>query len=72
MVRALSRSKAPLACVWDEERSYTANSMPRNSAGVLADGKPWVSMLLSQNRFTMLTRVTNLAFGISRQTYLCR
>ena len=33
--------------------------------GGLADGKPWVFMPLSWNRFTMPTRVTNLAFGIS-------
>ena len=32
MVRALSGSKAPLSCVWDEERSYTADSLPRNSS----------------------------------------
>ena len=33
--------------------------------GGLADGKPWVSMPLSRNVFTMPTRVTNLVFGIS-------
>ena len=59
------RIKVPLACVWHEERFYTAGPVPRNSAGGLADGKPWVSMPLSRNGFTMTTRVTNLAFGIS-------
>ena len=61
----VSGSKAPLACVWHEERFYTAGPVPRNSVGDLADGKPWVSKWLSWNRFTMPTRVTNLKFGIS-------
>ena len=61
----VSGSKAPLACVWHEEQLYTAGPVPWNSAGGLADGKPWVSKPLSQNGFTMLTRITNLAFGIS-------
>ena len=61
----VSGSKAPLACVWHEERFYTAGPLLRNSAGGLADGKLWVSMLLSWNGFTMLTRVTNLVFRIS-------
>ena len=61
----MSGSKAPLACVWHEELFYTAGPMPQNSAGGLADGKPWIFMLLSRNGFTMPTRVTNLAFGIS-------
>ena len=61
----VSRSKAPLACVWHEERFYTAGPVPRNCVGVLADGKPWVSVPLSRNGFTMLTRIVNLAFGIS-------
>ena len=39
--------------------------MPLNSAGGLADGKPWASMPLSQNGYTMPTRVTNLTFEIS-------
>ena len=33
--------------------------------GGLADGKPWVYMPLGQNGFTMPSRITNLAFGIS-------
>ena len=61
----ISGSKAPLACAWHEERFYTAVSVLRNSVGGLADGKPWVSMPLSRNGFTMPTRVTNLVFGIS-------
>ena len=61
----VSGSKVPLACVWHEERFYTAGPALRNCAGVLADGKPWVSMLLSWNVFTILTYVTNLSFGIS-------
>ena len=40
--------------------------MPRNGAGDLADEKPWISMSLSLNGFTILTRVTFLAFGVSR------
>ena len=55
----------PLACVWHEERFYTAGPVPWNSAGGLADGKPWVSMPLSRNGFTMQTHLTNLVFGIS-------
>ena len=55
----------PLACVCHEERFSTAGPVQQNSAGDLADGKPWVSMLLNRNGFTMLTDVTNLAFRIS-------
>ena len=54
-----------LACVWDEERFYTAGPMQRNGAGDLVDGNLWVSMLLSWNGFTMLTCITFLIFGIS-------
>ena len=54
----VSESKAPLACVWHKERFYTAGPVSWNSVGVLADGKPWVSMPLSRNKFTMPTRVT--------------
>ena len=44
----MSGSKAPLvACVWHEERFYTAGPVPRNGAGGLGDGKHWVSVLLS-------------------------
>ena len=55
----------PLVCVWHEERFSTAGPVQQNSVGDLADGKPWVSMLLNRNGFTMLTHVTNLAFRIS-------
>ena len=61
----VSKSKMPLACVWHKERLYTAGPVPRNCADGLADGKPWVSMPLSWNGFTMPTHVINLAFGIS-------
>ena len=54
----------PLACVWHKERFYTTGPVPQNSAGVLADGKPLVSMPLSQNRFAVPTCITFLAFGI--------
>ena len=37
----VSGLKAPLAFVWHEERFYTAGPVLRNSAGGLADGKPW-------------------------------
>ena len=50
----VSRSKASLACVWHEEQFYTAGPVPRNGMGGLADGKPRVSMLLSQKGFTNL------------------
>ena len=43
----------------------TAGPVPRNSAGGLADGKPWVSMPLKENRFTIPIHVTFLAFGLS-------
>ena len=39
--------------------------MPWNGAGELADEKSWVSMLLSWNEFTIPTRITLLAFGLS-------
>ena len=58
----------PLACVWHKERFYTAGPVPRNGTSDLADGKPWVSMPLSQNEFTILTRIT-FAFG-PLQTYV--
>ena len=67
----MSGSKAPLACVWHEERFYTAGPVPQNSAGDLADGKPWVSMPLSWNEFTILTRVTFIAF-VPLQLYVWR
>ena len=34
----MSRSKAPLACVWHKERFFTVGPMPRNSVGGLALG----------------------------------
>ena len=43
--------------------------MPRNGVGGLADGKPWVSMSVSLNEFTMLTHVTFLAFGLYKCTF---
>ena len=52
----------PLACVWHKERFYTAGPVPRNGVSDLADGKPWVSMPLSWNDFTILTRITFVAF----------
>ena len=61
----MSRSKAPLACVWHKERFFIAGPVPQNSAGGLTDGKHWLSMPLGQNGFTLPTRITNLAFGIS-------
>ena len=63
----MSGSKAPLACVWHEEQFYAAGPMPQNGVGDLADGKPWVSMLLSCNKFTIPTCVTFVAFGLSNQ-----
>ena len=61
----MSGSKAPLTCVWHEEWFYTAGSVQWNDAGGLANGKPWVSMLLSWNGLTMPTHITFLAFGLS-------
>ena len=61
----VSRSKALLACVWHEEWFYTAGPVPQNGASDLADGKPWVSMLLSWNGFTILSPVTFLVFRLS-------
>ena len=43
----------------------TAGPVVWNSVGGLADGKPWVSILLSRNKFTMPTHITFLAFGLS-------
>ena len=55
-----------LACVWHDERFYTVSSVLQNGADDSADGKPWVSMLLSWNGLTMLTHITFLAFGLSK------
>ena len=60
----MSGSKASLACVWNEEQFYIAVPMPQNGVGDLADGKPWVSMPLSWNEFTILTRMIFLAFRL--------
>ena len=54
-----------LACVWHEERFYTADPMPRNSGDGLVNGKPYVSIPLSRSGFTMPIHVTNVAFRIS-------
>ena len=59
----------PLASVCHEERLYTG-PVPRNGAGELADGKTWVSMPLSWNEFTIPTRITLLAFGLSTNVRL--
>ena len=40
----MSRSKVPLGY---KEQFYAADPVQRNSAGDLADGKPWVTMPLS-------------------------
>ena len=61
----VSGSNAPLACVWDEERFYTAGSVPRNGASDLADEKPWISMPLNHNIFTIPTCITFLVVGLS-------
>ena len=61
----VSGSKVPLACVWHEERLYTAGPVLRNGTGDLADGKPWISMLLSWIGSTIPTRLAFLAFGLS-------
>ena len=66
----MGRSKAPLACVWHEERFYIAGSVLRNGVDDLVDGKPWVSLLLSWNEFTILTRITFLVFGLSTNVRL--
>ena len=58
----VSGSNVPLACVWHEERFYTAGLVSWNGAKFLADGKPWVSMLLIQYGLTMPTCLTFLAF----------
>ena len=57
--------KTLLAYVWHEEWFYTAGPVPWNGASDLPDGKPWISMLLSRNGFTILSPVTFLAFGLS-------
>ena len=60
-----------LVCAWHEVQSYAAvSTVWWNSSGSLVDGKPWASMLLSWNRFTMWTGVTFLAFGFSTNLLL--
>ena len=61
----MSGSKVPLSCVWHEKRFYTAVPEWRSGASDLVDGKPWISMPLSQNEFTISDRVTFLAFDLS-------
>ena len=63
----MSGSKVPLACVWYEERFYTAGPVPWNGVVDLADGKP---IPLSWNEFTIPTRVTFLVFGLSTNVRL--
>ena len=58
-------SKGSLACIWHEEQFYTAGPLLQNGTVGLTDGKPWVSMLLSWNRFTMPTCIAFLAFRLS-------
>ena len=55
---------------WHEEQFYTVGPVLWNDAGGLADGKLWVSMPLSRNGFTMLIRLTFLAFGLSTNVSL--
>ena len=50
---------------WHEGQFYTVGPVLWNAGG-LADRKSWVSMLLSWNGFTMLTHITFLAFGLSK------
>ena len=47
------------------KRFYTAIPVPRNGVADLADGKPWISMPLSRNGFTIPTHVTFLMLGLS-------
>ena len=61
----MSGSKVPLACIWHEKPLYTVVHVPWNGAGDLANVKPWISMLLSWNRFTIPTCITFLVFGLS-------
>ena len=55
---------------WHEEQFYTVGPVLWNDACGLADGKFWVSMPLSRNGFTMLIRLTFLAFGLSTNVSL--
>ena len=60
----------PLACVWHEEQFYTAGPVLWNGVGELTDGKPWVSMPLNWNDFTILTCVIFLALRLSTNIFL--
>ena len=53
-------SKVPLACIWHEERFHAAGPVLQNDVGVLADGKPWISMPLSRNGYTIPIHITFL------------
>ena len=65
----MGESKVPLACVCHEEQFYTAGPVLWNDVGGLADGKPWVSMLLIWYGFLMLTCVTFLVFRFSTKYF---
>ena len=62
--------KGALSCVWHKERFYTAGPVSRNGASDLADEKPWVSMPLSWNEFTIPFCVTSFVHSDSLQTYV--
>ena len=55
----------PLACVWHEEPFHTGLICATEWCSGLADGKPWVSLPLGWNGFTLQTCVTFLVFAIS-------
>ena len=65
-----SRPKVPLACVWHKERFYTAGFVPCNGVGDIADGEPWISVVLSWNGFTILTHVIFPAFKLYKCTLM--
>ena len=57
--------KGVLSLCLAQRMIYTAGPVLRSGAGSLADGKPWVSMPLSQNEFTMPTHISFLEFKLS-------
>ena len=61
----MNGSKVPLACAWHAECFYTAGPVLQNDVDGLANGKHWVSMPLTWNAFTMLTRETLTVSGFS-------